>query len=479
MSMTTNSEPVRSVRAAKGLAVCVQGLGFVGAANAIAIAGACGPDGQPLHRVVGVDLPTTSGCERAAAINRGEFPYATTDADLVLLAQRVHAAGNLSAVTDPRVFADADVIVVDVGLDLETKGASPTLALPSFEAAIRAVGDAMRPDALVLLESTVPPGTSEEIVAPLLRERLSKRGLPTDKLKLAYCYERVMPGNAYLASIVDMWRVYAGLTHEAADEAEAFLASFIDVGRKPLRRLANLRSAEMAKTLENTYRAVNIALIDEWERFARRIDVDLFQVLEAIRVRPTHNNIRFPGLGVGGYCLSKDPLFGLAAEREIYKLDDINFTISVESVHINDRMPINTVELLRERLHGLEGRRVLILGASYRQDVGDTRLSPSITLATALLSHGTDVTLADPLVESLDDHGFDGKLLRDLPSAAAFDAVVFAVAHAQYRELDVLAWLGSAKPLVCDSNGVLAPDLLDRLAASKIPTAAIGRGRDA
>jgi nucleotide sugar dehydrogenase len=455
--------------------VCIQGLGFVGAANAIAIASARGPDGLPLYDVIGVDLPNELGRERAALLNQGLFPFTTTDDTLVEAARSVKIAGNLVAETHPGAFSRADIIAVDVGLDVEEKGETPRFCRPPFEAAIASVGDHMRPDALVLLESTVPPGTCEKIVAPLLKQRLQARSLPADDLKLAYCYERVTPGDEYLASIVDMWRVYAGLTPAAADAAERFLSSIIDVKKRPLKRLSNLRAAEMAKVVENTYRAVNIALIDEWERFARCIDVDLFEVLEAIRVRPTHQNIRYPGLGVGGYCLSKDPMFGPASARELYGLTDLSFPLSTASVKINDAMPSSTVNLLEQMLtDGLQNKNILILGASYREDVDDTRHSPSIILAKRLLTKGATVELADPLVKGLEDLAIP--MHTELPSPNGFDAVVLAVGHKQYRALDVAEWAGQERPVVLDSSGVLGRPALEALSNAGFKVAAIGRG---
>jgi UDP-N-acetyl-D-glucosamine dehydrogenase len=451
--------------------VCVQGLGFVGAANAIAIASARDFTGNPPYNVIGVDLPTERGRERAAALNRGAFPFPTTDATLVAAARSARAAGNLVAVTDASVFGEADIIVVEIGLDIEDK--TPKVDLPPFRAAIGTVGDHMKPDVLILLESTVPPGTTERFVAPLLRERLAARSLPTHALKLAYCYERVMPGDGYLASIVDMWRVYAGMTVPAADAAEAFLSSFIDTGKRPLTRLDSIRAVETAKVLENTFRAVNIALIDEWEKFARRIDVDLFEVLKAIRVRPTHQNIRYPGLGVGGNCLSKDPMFGSTSARDVFGLADFEFPLSTAAVTINARMPAATVALLEETFpDGLAGKRVLILGASYREDIGDTRHSPSITLAGMLTEKRATVAFADPLV----DAEIGVPLHRDLPDAHGFDAVILAVGHKQYRAIDLAAWSGAQRPVVLDANGVLSRQQLESLCDAGFKVAAIGRG---
>jgi UDP-N-acetyl-D-glucosamine dehydrogenase len=451
--------------------VCVQGLGFVGAANAIAIAAARDAAGKPLYNVIGVDLPTDSGRERVAALNQGKFPFATTDAALVAAARLARVAGNLVAVTEASAFGAADIIVVEIGLDIEDKTAK--VDLPPFRAAIGTVGDHMKADALVLLESTVPPGTTERIVAPLLHERLAARSLPTQALKLAYCYERVMPGDGYLASIVDMWRVYAGMTVQAAEAAEAFLSSFIDTKKRPLTRLESIRAVETAKVLENTFRAVNIALIDEWEKFARRIDVDLFEVLKAIRVRPTHQNIRYPGLGVGGNCLSKDPMFGATSAQDIFGLAGFDFPLSTAAVTINSRMPAATVALLEAAFpDGLAGKRVLILGASYREDVGDTRHSPSLTLARMLADKGTTVAFADPLVEA----EIGVPLHRELPDAHGFDAVILAVGHKPYRAIDLAAWSGAARPVVLDANGVLSRQQLQSLRDAGFKVAAIGRG---
>jgi len=454
--------------------VAVLGLGFVGAANAIAIASARGADGAPIYDVTGVEQATSWGHERSAALNEGRFPFATTDDELVRVAGETVAAGNLRGVTSPEAMRDAEVVVVDVGLDLDEKGDRPTFKRAPFEAAIRVVGDHANPDALILLESTVPPGTCEKIVLPILQERFAARGVATQP-KLAYCYERVMPGGQYLQSVRAIWRVYAGLTPAVADQAEAFLSSFIDTASKPLTRLDSLRAAETAKVLENTYRAVNIALIDEWERFARAVDIDLFQVLDAIRVRPTHDNIRFPGLGVGGYCLSKDPMFGAAAAREIWGREDLTFPLSMAGVHINDAMPTASADLIADLFGGeLKGRRILLLGASYRQDVGDTRLSPSATLASELLRRGATVAAADPMVDEFPEA--DVPLHRELPSADDFDAVALCVPHTAWRGLDLAEWAGEARPAVVDTNGVLKPAALHALKDRGFRVAAIGRG---
>jgi UDP-N-acetyl-D-glucosamine dehydrogenase len=454
--------------------VCVQGLGFVGAANAIAVASARDPSGRPLYEVIGVDLDNELGRARVAALNAGVLPFQTSDQELVAAAKTANDAGNLTAVTDSSALSRADVIIVNVGVDIDRIGEYPTAKLSPFCAAINVIGQHMRPDALVLIETTIPPGTCERIVAPLLRAGLTERRLCAEQLQLAYCYERVMPGGTYLASIIDMWRVYAGLTEEAADRTAQFLSSYVDVKRKPLFRLGNIRSAEMAKILENTYRAVNIALIDEWERFARRIDVDLYAVLDSIRVRPTHDNIRYPGLGVGGYCLTKDPLFGLSSAREIFGYSDLEFPLSTLSVDINDAMPFVTVQALQNQLtDGLSSKRILILGATYRADVGDTRSSPTTTLVSALRDCGAEIEVTDPLAATFDEAAVP--FHAQFPAAERYDIIILAVAHREYKGLDLAKWIGNHRPIVFDASGVLSRETVVLLRKAGFKISGIGR----
>ena len=140
--------------------------------------------------------------------------------------------------------------------------------------------------------------------------------MATDKVAIGHSYERVMPGPNYVDSIKNFYRVFSGLDEESAIRIESFLRTIISVDKYPLTQLANTQSTEMAKVLENSYRALNISFIVEWSRFAEHADVDLYDVVDAIRKRPTHSNMMYPGIGVGGYCLTKDPLIASWASQE-------------------------------------------------------------------------------------------------------------------------------------------------------------------
>jgi nucleotide sugar dehydrogenase len=309
---------------------------------------------------------------------------------------------------------------------------------------------------------------------PLLAEELDRRGITPEAVLVAHSYERVMPGADYFDSIVNYWRVFAGHTEEAAKAAERFLTSVIDTERFPLTRLVNPTASETAKVMENTFRATTIALMEEWGRFAETVGIDLFEIVDAIRMRPTHANIRTPGFGVGGYCLTKDPLFAKLAASELWH-EPMEFPFSTAAVRTNDEAPRVSLDRVRRMVGGtLAGKRILLLGISYRQDVGDTRYSPSETFVRAAVEAGAEVVAHDPLVQHWDE--LDRDVPDEVPMADGFDAVVFAVPHHQYRELDLPAWLGEARPAIFDGFSVLGADQRRTLASLGCAVASIGRG---
>jgi len=454
--------------------VCVQGLGFVGAAMSVAAASARYANGEPRFSVIGLDLPTEAGQQRIDALCRGEFPFATTDPALVAAAADAHAQGNLSATSDPSVIASADVVVVDVHLDVQSGSEPPRADLAPFRSAIRTVGEHLRPGALVVVETTVPPGTCEWVVAPVLADSFRQRDLPEDGFLLAHSYERVMPGQDYLSSITNFWRVYAGLTPEAADACERFLEQIINVREFPLTRLEKPTASETAKVMENSYRAANIAFIDEWSRFAQAVGIDLFEVIQAIRMRPTHSNLRQPGFGVGGYCLTKDPLFPIVSAHQLFGRPDLEFPFARLTTRTNSRMPLRTVERTEQMLGQLAGKRLLLLGVSYRQDVADTRYSPAQTFVEEAERRGACVTVADPLVGWWPELG--RPVEKELPPAVAVDAAIFAVPHREYRELDLEKWLGASTLAVVDANDVLTQAQREAVHKAGCPFAKIGQG---
>jgi len=243
-----------------------------------------------------------------------------------------------------------------------------------------------------------------------------------------------------------------------------------------LSRLGSTTASEIGKLLENSYRATNIAFIEEWGRFAESVGVDIYEVIEAVRKRSTHSNIRQPGFGVGGYCLTKDPLFAKIAAKEIFGLGGHDFPFSSKAVEVNKKMPLITLEKIKTYYNGsITGKKILIMGVSYKQDIGDTRYSPSETFYHETIKAGAEITGYDPMVEYWEE--IDTKVLNDLPPINEYDIVVFAVPHREFRDIDFRLWIPNSKEcLIFDANNVLTKKQLLDIARTKCGYLSIGRG---
>ncbi len=208
-----------------------------------------------------------------------------------------------------------------------------------------------------------------------------------------------MPGAKYVASIRDFWRVFSGVNEKSKKLAKEFLSNVIDVKNFPLTELENTNASELSKVMENSYRATNIALTLEWAKFAEEIGVNFFKVRDAIRMRKgTHDNLLRPSLGVGGYCLTKDPVLANWAKQSIFEVPG-ELKIAINSVNINDTMPLHTIELIKKDYPDLKDVKIAVLGVSYLEDIGDTRHSPSQTLIVHLKESWAVVRFHDPYVD--------------------------------------------------------------------------------
>ena len=456
--------------------VCIQGLGFVGAAMAVAVAMARAPSGGPIYSVIGIDLDTPEGNKRVNAINNGTFPFSVDDPELAGTLKKCVEEGSLSATTNPSCFATADIVVVDIPLDLPFRQRQVEFKFDEFVNGLKTVFQLIKPGALVIIETTIPPGTCEKIIKPALKKELRDRGLGEDTVYLAHSFERVMPGPQYLDSVIDYWRVYAGDNEFAADKCEEFLSNVINTSEFPLTRLSSLTASESTKVLENTYRSVNIAFIEEWTGYAEAIGIDLFEVLDAIRMRPTHANIRFPGIGVGGYCLTKDPLFAPAAAKQMFGLPDATFPFAELSTEVNQQMPIRCANNLKDLMGGsLAGTKLLILGVAYRSDVGDTRYSPVETYVRKVEDEGAMTCFVDPYVEYWDEMGRPS--LSELPEPSSIDAVIFCVAHRQFKKFNLSKWMGAYRPYIQDLACVLTEVERRQLRVLGCSVESVGRGQ--
>ena len=463
--------------------VVVQGLGFVGSAVAAVIAAARDASGNPLYFVLGLDLPSPSGYWKVAKINDGLVPIVSPDLELPqLIHNAVCTTKNLCATVCEAVCALADVIVVDIHLDvldrLADNATDIELNLESFSAAMHTVGRHMRPDALVLIETTVPAGTSEQLVAPILNEERKQRDIDTPLL-LAHAYERVMPGPNYIHSIRHFWRTFSGIDEASTAKARDFLSAFINTEDYPLWELEDTNSSELAKLMENSYRAANIAFIHEWTLLAESMGINLFAVVDSIRVRKgSHDNMRFPGFGVGGYCLTKDSLLAQWSAMN-WASQEVHLDMTLTALKINHQMPLHTLDLLKQLIEGgLEGKTIAVCGVAYLPEVADTRNSPTELLVDELHKAGATVIVHDTYVPTWVERP-DIPITQALPDCLEADGIVLAVPHRDYRDLlltMISETLSSSSKVIVDAQNVISDEKAHMLHNAGCRLLGVGKG---
>ena len=387
--------------------VVVVGVGFVGAVMAAVVADATAKKGRPTKFVIGMQPPSTRSYWKIPLLNCGLAPVSSEDPEVdELIARCVNEKQNLIATYTYDALKLADVVVVDVQCDYLKEelgnccnGAADMAAL---EASMETIAENIPAKAMVLIETTVAPGTTEQIAYPIMKKVFEKRGIKSDPV-LAHSYERVMPGKNYVSSIRDFWRVCSGVNKKARKRVAKFLKDVLNTEDYPLTVLDRPIESETAKIVENSFRATILAFMDEWSLFAERNGVDLKKVIEAIKVRPTHSNMIFPGPGIGGYCLPKDGGLGVWAYKHIHGWEDDIFQITPMAIDINDTRGLHTATLVRDALRNMgqpiAAADILLMGASYREDVGDTRYSGSELIVRKLTEMGADVRVHDPYVK--------------------------------------------------------------------------------
>ena len=458
--------------------IAVQGLGFVGAVMCLVCANATNGD----YSVIGVDLPRKDTFWKIKSINEGLFPVIASDPKIDKFYNIAKQKGNLLATFDSYAYTKADVIIVDINLDVakesdfygELKGFE--VDLTAFKKAIKAIGDNCKEDVLILIETTVPPGTSKKVAYPIIKECLIKRGLSVDKFKLGHSYERVMPGPNYIDSIQNFYRVYSGINEKSADYVHKFLKTIISTKEYPLTRLGNTNATEMAKVLENSYRAMNIAFAVEWSRFAEESGVNLYEVVDAIRKRPTHKNLMYPGIGVGGYCLTKDPLLASWSKKNLFGAKEA-LNQSIKGVQINDKMPLYAYQFLKKEINNLDGKKILLLGVSYRSDVGDTRFTPVESFYNYLIKDDVKILLHDPYVRFWEEVNIKVDESIDKVFESELNIVIITTAHKEYKDSKYLMSLLLKKEelFILDTVGLFTNSQISQL-SKKHKVRVIGRG---
>ncbi len=491
--------------------VVVMGVGFVGAVMAAIIADTKDEKGNYSKFVIGCQRPSTRSYWKIPLLNRGQSPVKSEDKEVDEIIKRcVLETKTLVATYTNECLKLADIVVVDIQCDYvkcelgNVRTGEADMA--ALEASMKTIGENINPDCLVLIETTVAPGTTEFVALPILKKAFYKRGIDSTPL-LAHSYERVMPGKDYVASVRDFWRVCAGCTEEAKVKVEKFLREVINTKDYPLTILDRPIESETAKIIENSYRATILAFLNEWSLFSERNGIDLIKVINAIKMRPTHSNIIFPGPGIGGYCLPKDGGLGYWAYKHILGFEDGDevFKITPTSIDVNDTRALHVAELTRDALRNMDryiaGADVLVCGASYRQDVGDTRYSGSEIVVRKLTEMGAEVRVHDPYIdhwyemESQDTYPVSGqswknffrnqdnlvelKIEKDFSLAIRdVEALILTVPHNQYLNFqpEKIVEMAEGPLAVIDCFGILSDEDIRKYFELGCEVKALGRG---
>jgi len=384
--------------------------------------------------VVGLDLNT----ELVAGLNAGRSHVGDVPASDVaeMLRKGFRATAREEEVGDP------DTVVICAPTPLSADSAPD---LSAVRGAVEATGRMLRPGMLIVLESTTYPGTTDEVVRPLL-EKASGLTAGVD-FSLAFSPERIDPGNP-VYGFRNTPKIVGGLTPACTDAAEGFYARICD----QVVRAKSARGAEMAKLLENTYRHVNIALVNEMLILCRELDVDLWDAIRCAATKPFGFQPFYPGPGVGGHCIPIDPNY------LSYKVRTLGYRFRFVELaqEINGQMPgyvtDRAAELLNTHAKAVNGAKVLLLGVTYKRDIADQRESPARPLARRLLGRGAQVSYHDPYVP---DWQVDGRVIpraEDLDAALAdADLVILLQAHRSYDP----ARLSRGVRLLLDTRGVI------------------------
>lgn len=404
--------------------VAVVGQGYVGLSVACAAA-------EAGFRVTGIDVDPV----RIDELSRGEM----TVPGVLEEAFRVGIeSGGLSFSTDPAVVAECDIVLIAV----PTPVRDHTPDLSHVESASRDVGRYLAPGGMVILESTTYPGTTEEVVRPLLEAGGKRSG---HDFLLAYSPERIDPGNSEF-TLRNTPRLVGGLTPEATGAAALFYEQLID----KVVVVSSCRTAELAKLLENTFRHVNIALVNEMAMLCHEMGIDVWEVVEAAATKPFGFTRFSPGPGVGGHCIPLDPAY---LAWQIRRDAGHQFRILEQAQDINAQMPgyvaARIGDALNEEGKAVKGARILVLGIAYKPDVGDIRESPALKVMSLLRKRGAKVGFHDPYVESLTVDG--GSVRRtDLTrrAVAEADCVAILTPHRLY-DLD---WIADHAAAVFDAR---------------------------
>ena len=393
----------------------VIGLGYVGFPMLVAAASRKTNKGY-LFNVTGFEKNNKQGLAIKDLINSNKLPILSNDKNLKKQFNIIHKKKLFKIKNNFEDIALMDVIIISINFDYKKKQ-----TFSNLKNLINQVSKKVKKGSLIIIESTLIPGTCDNICVPIIKKRLSDRGMSLNDIYFGYSYERVTPGENYLKSILTTSRNYAGYNENSANKINLFFNKFFGKEKLNHFRFKKLIECETAKIIENSYRSLNIAFIHEWMEFSKTQHLDLQRILKSIRLRHTHSNIMNPGLGVGGYCLTKDPKFSYESSKKFLG-GKIKFPLSVSSVKINRKLITFSSKFIKSKMKNIKKKKILFCGYAYKEDVGDFRNSPTSLLIKDLKIEKFDIL--DPYINN-------GLTINSI-KPKFYDLIIFTVNHKQF-----------------------------------------------
>lgn len=402
--------------------ITVIGMGYVGIPCAALLADVEG------FQVTGLQRRSKRSGWKIDQLNEGKSPFEGDEPGLDELIARVVAKGSFRVTDDIEVLTDSDVILIDVQTPTDEQHIPQYHSLKQVS---EQIGQRIQKGTLVVVESTVAPGTTQNVVQKIIEQQSGLKG--GEDFDLAFAYERVMPGKL-INNIVNLPRIVGGITPKSAERAVAIYSKIV----KAKLHTTDVLTAELSKTIENSYRDVNIAFVNEMALVCESLGVNVYEIIDLINELPSRN-LHIPGAGVGGHCLPKDTWllrFGVN-EYGSHKMEPKFIALARE---INNHMPVHMALLIEDALaaQGLEihDANITILGAAYLENSDDTRNTPTATLVSVLESKGATVTIHDPHVREW-EFGVH-EMVSDLNTAVTgADCLALVTKHREYTQLDL------------------------------------------
>jgi nucleotide sugar dehydrogenase len=347
-------------------------------------------------------------------------------------------ANQLLITSDPKILGDSEYIVISVPTPLTDY--QPDLSY--VEAATKSIAENLKKDQIIILESTTYPGTTLEIVKPILEKNTSF--VAGEDFLLGYSPERIDPGNKEW-TFKNTPKIVSGINEKSLKKISEFYNSIID----EVVEVSGTREAEMVKLIENTYRQVNIAMVNELAILSNMLDIDIWEVVDAAKTKPFGFQSFRPGPGVGGHCIPIDPKYLSFKTRQIGQ--PVRFVELAQE--INNSMPNYVIsrisELMNKKEILLKNSKILVLGVAYKKDIGDTRESPAIDIIESLLNKSVEVSFYDPFVDELIVN--KESILKDenLENLSNYDLVIIHTPHTSFNNID----FENIKSLIFDTTG--------------------------